>query len=208
MNLFACVHAVIEFVCLDVLFFQSGVYEKPEWLSESSIEMLDQLLQVDPKRRITVTQLLFHPWVLKDCNPGYAVQVFECKTFHDRGIFYIILNPFSCACVQWESVYQTQELDDECVTEMAVSVGKSRKMMYKMLAEWPYDYNTATYLLLWQRKQQSKSVRLSIRDQQVSRWRGSTFYFILKFKLSRREKIKHLSLFHMYRVFLERPSRV
>lgn len=54
---------------------QSGVYEKPEWLSESSIEMLDQLLQVDPKRRITVSQLLFHPWVLKDCNPGYAVQV-------------------------------------------------------------------------------------------------------------------------------------
>ena len=55
--------------------FQSGVYEKPEWLSESSIEMLDQLLQVDPKRRITVAQLLYHPWVLKDCNPGYNVQV-------------------------------------------------------------------------------------------------------------------------------------
>jgi len=120
---------------------QSGVYEKPEWLSESSIEMLDQLLQVDPKRRITVTQLLFHPWVLQDCNPGYAVE--------------------------WESVYYTQELDDECVTEMAVSVGKSRKTMHKILSDWLYDYNTATYLLLWQRKQRSKSIRL-MSDQSLS----------------------------------------
>ena len=61
---------------LFIRFWQSGIYEKPEWLSESSVEMLDQLLQVDPKRRITVQQLLFHPWVVKDCNPGYAVQVF------------------------------------------------------------------------------------------------------------------------------------
>ena len=95
--------------------------------------------------------------------------------------------------MQWESVYQTQELDDECVTEMAVSVGKSRKMMYKMLAEWPYDYNTATYLLLWQRKQQSKSVRLSIRDQQVSRWRGSILFKKNGFlKLSGIEKINNI----------------
>lgn len=55
--------------------WQSGIYEKPEWLSESSIEMLDQLLQVDPKRRITVKQLLYHPWVTKDLNPGYTVEV-------------------------------------------------------------------------------------------------------------------------------------
>ena len=62
---------------------------------------------------------------------------------------------------QWESVYRTQELDDECVTEMAVSVGKSRKVMHKILSDWLYDYNTATYLLLWQRKQRSKSIRLA-----------------------------------------------
>ncbi|KAK4020678.1 hypothetical protein OUZ56_002633 [Daphnia magna] len=118
---------------------QSGMYEKPEWLSESSMEMLDQLLQVDPKRRITVAQLLHHPWVTKDCNPSYNVQ--------------------------WESIYQTKELDDECVTEMAVSIGKSRKAMHAILSDWSYDYNTATYLLLWKRKQLSKSVRL-MRDQQ------------------------------------------
>ena len=125
--------------------------------------------------------------------------------------------------VQWESVYQTQELDDECVTEMAVSVGKPRKVMYKMLSEWPYDYNTATYLLLWQRKQQSKSVRLSIRGQQVSRWRGSglTFSNALfggNFTTRKIEKEKNIIIIkittfitiphHVYRVFQERPSPV
>ena len=50
---------------------------------------------------------------------------------------------------------------------MAVSVGKSRKAMHSILSDWSYDYNTATYLLLWKRKQLSKSVRL-MRDQQVN----------------------------------------
>jgi maternal embryonic leucine zipper kinase len=64
------------------LYLQSGVYERPEWLSESSMGLLDQLLQVDPKRRITVAQLLHHPWVLKDCNPSYNVQV--CISFTNQ----------------------------------------------------------------------------------------------------------------------------
>ena len=67
---------------------------------------------------------------------------------------------FDWNLLQWESVYHTQELDDECVTEMAVSVAKSRKAMHKILSDWLYDYNTATYLLLWQRKQRCKSIRL------------------------------------------------
>ena len=52
--------------------------------------MLDQLLQVDPKRRITVTQLLFHPWVLQDCNPGYAVEV--STTFRFFLNWFILIN--------------------------------------------------------------------------------------------------------------------
>lgn len=137
------------------------MYEKPEWLSDSSVEMLEQLLQVDPKRRITVAQLLNHPWVIKDCNPSYNVQVrISCTSNVTERIFMIII------LSQWESIYQTKELDDECVTEMAVSVGKSRKAMHALLSDWSYDYNTATYLLLWKRKQLSKSLRL-MRDQQV-----------------------------------------
>ena len=33
--------------------------------------------------------------------------------------------------------------------------------MYAGLSSWSYGYDTATYLLLWQRKQRSKSVRIN-----------------------------------------------
>lgn len=224
------------------------MYEKPEWLSESSIEMLDQLLQVDPKRRITVTQLLYHPWILYDCTPCYSLPVrlpffltwlsfslmsewliyemfvpsstviwfhmvagsisLGCWTFLNRKDvnedYFSVQTDFSRpresakiganvafivrACVdlrsrycsfiwapigrisfQWESVYQTQDLDDDCVTEMAISSGKSRKIVHGHLASWSYGYDTATYLLLWQRKQRSRSVRFG-NESQVSRF--------------------------------------
>ena len=65
----------------------SGVYEKPPWLSAGSLELLNAMLQVlhlhlhlhlhlpvsqtDPKRRITIRQLLAHPWLMD----GYDTQV-------------------------------------------------------------------------------------------------------------------------------------
>ena len=50
---------------------QAGVYEKPSWLSTGSLELLDAMLQTDPKRRITVKQLLTHPWLVE----GYEKPV-------------------------------------------------------------------------------------------------------------------------------------
>ena len=44
---------------------QSGVYEKPDWLSKGSLSLLQAMLQTDPKRRITVKQLLEHPWLME-----------------------------------------------------------------------------------------------------------------------------------------------
>ena len=44
---------------------QLGVYEKPEWLSKGSLEMLQAMLQTDPKKRITVKELLQHPWLME-----------------------------------------------------------------------------------------------------------------------------------------------
>ncbi|XP_039401218.1 maternal embryonic leucine zipper kinase isoform X5 [Mauremys reevesii] len=49
-----------------------GKYEVPKWLSASSILLLHQMLQVDPKKRITVKHLLNHPWLMQDYS--YAVQ--------------------------------------------------------------------------------------------------------------------------------------
>ncbi|XP_073737440.1 maternal embryonic leucine zipper kinase isoform X3 [Callorhinus ursinus] len=45
-----------------------GKYEVPKWLSSSSIVLLQQMLQVDPKKRISVKNLLSHPWIMHDYN--------------------------------------------------------------------------------------------------------------------------------------------
>jgi maternal embryonic leucine zipper kinase len=49
------------------------------------------MLQVDPKRRITVTQLLSHPWLMD----GYDVPV------------------------KWQSKYHIKELDSSVIEAMA-----------------------------------------------------------------------------------------
>uniref|UniRef100_A0A8D3BPG2 Maternal embryonic leucine zipper kinase n=1 Tax=Scophthalmus maximus TaxID=52904 RepID=A0A8D3BPG2_SCOMX len=45
-----------------------GKYDNPRWLSPGSVLLLNQMMQVDPKRRISVRQLLDHPWVMRDYN--------------------------------------------------------------------------------------------------------------------------------------------
>ncbi|XP_039090784.1 maternal embryonic leucine zipper kinase isoform X4 [Hyaena hyaena] len=45
-----------------------GKYEVPKWLSSSSVLLLQQMLQVDPKKRISVKNLLSHPWIMHDYN--------------------------------------------------------------------------------------------------------------------------------------------
>uniref|UniRef100_A0A673VCU5 non-specific serine/threonine protein kinase n=1 Tax=Suricata suricatta TaxID=37032 RepID=A0A673VCU5_SURSU len=45
-----------------------GKYEVPKWLSSSSALLLQQMLQVDPKKRISVKNLLSHPWIMQDYN--------------------------------------------------------------------------------------------------------------------------------------------
>uniref|UniRef100_A0AAR2JUC7 Maternal embryonic leucine zipper kinase n=1 Tax=Pygocentrus nattereri TaxID=42514 RepID=A0AAR2JUC7_PYGNA len=48
-----------------------GHYDNPRWLSPGSVLLLNQMMQVEPKRRLTVRQLLDHPWVMK----GYSSPV-------------------------------------------------------------------------------------------------------------------------------------
>nr|XP_054113781.1 maternal embryonic leucine zipper kinase isoform X3 [Callithrix jacchus] len=49
-----------------------GKYDVPKWLSRSSILLLQQMLQVDPKKRISMKNLLNHPWIMQDHN--YPVE--------------------------------------------------------------------------------------------------------------------------------------
>uniref|UniRef100_A0A8D0CI69 Maternal embryonic leucine zipper kinase n=1 Tax=Scleropages formosus TaxID=113540 RepID=A0A8D0CI69_SCLFO len=109
-----------------------GNYDIPHWLSTGSILLLNQMLQVEPKLRITVRQLLGHPWVMK----GYSSPV------------------------EWHSKHPLGHIDEDCITEMAVFYKCSRKSTVQLVSEWKYDNTTATYLLLLAKKRRGKPVRL------------------------------------------------
>uniref|UniRef100_A0A8D0L759 Maternal embryonic leucine zipper kinase n=1 Tax=Sphenodon punctatus TaxID=8508 RepID=A0A8D0L759_SPHPU len=109
-----------------------GKYDTPRWLSPSSILLLHQMLQVEPKKRITVKHLLNHPWLMQ----GYSYAV------------------------QWQSKYPLGHLDEDCVTELSVFHKHSRQSMAELISEWKYDQVSATYLLLQSKKTHGKPVRL------------------------------------------------
>ncbi|KAM4603479.1 maternal embryonic leucine zipper kinase [Polymixia lowei] len=109
-----------------------GKYDSPRWLSPGSILLLNQMMQVEPKRRLTVRQLLDHPWVVKDYSSP----------------------------VEWHSKRPLGHIDEDCITEMAVSMKRSRESTTQLVKQWRYDQTTATYLLLLSKKQRGKPVRL------------------------------------------------
>ncbi|XP_019732386.1 maternal embryonic leucine zipper kinase [Hippocampus comes] len=111
-----------------------GKYDNPSWLSPGSILLLNQMMQVDPKLRLEVQQLLEHPWVMKDHNSP----------------------------VEWCSRQPLGHIDEDCITEMAVNMKRSRESTTALVKEWHYDHITATYLLLLSKKQRGKPVRLHV----------------------------------------------
>ncbi|XP_028262307.1 maternal embryonic leucine zipper kinase-like [Parambassis ranga] len=116
----------------DDLKITRGKYDNPHWLSPGSVLLLNQMMQVDPKRRVTVKQLLDHPWVMKDHNSP----------------------------VEWDSRQLLGHIDEDCITEMAVNMKRSRESTTALVREWRFDHTTATYLLLLSKKQRGKPVRL------------------------------------------------
>ncbi|XP_063176983.1 maternal embryonic leucine zipper kinase isoform X1 [Chroicocephalus ridibundus] len=111
-----------------------GKYSIPKWLSPGSTLLINQMLQVDPKKRITVKHLLSHPWLMQ----GYS------------------------DAVQWQSKYTLRHLDEDCVTELSVFHKQSRETISKLISEWKYDQLSATYLMLQSKKARGKSIRLSV----------------------------------------------
>jgi serine/threonine protein kinase len=111
---------------------QTGKYELPAWLSPDSIALLQDLLQIDPKKRITMPQLVYHPWVLK----GYS------------------------SSVDWQTRYYFKELDRDCLAEIALYFNKSLKDIHEHVQAWNYDFLTSTYYLLVFMKMQGKSAKI------------------------------------------------
>ncbi|CBY32973.1 unnamed protein product [Oikopleura dioica] len=99
---------------------KSGKYDEPEWLSSESKFLLATLLQVDPKKRITMRRLLSHRWLIKD----------------------------HLAPVDPTSKYDDKTLDEELLTNIAIGLGWQRAEMRQELVQWKFDALTATYLLV------------------------------------------------------------
>uniref|UniRef100_A0A8C7JDY2 non-specific serine/threonine protein kinase n=1 Tax=Oncorhynchus kisutch TaxID=8019 RepID=A0A8C7JDY2_ONCKI len=81
---------------------------------------------------IVCLQLLDHPWTMS----GYGTPV------------------------EWHSKQPLGYIDEDCITEMSVSLKISRQSTLQLVNEWKYDQTTATYLLLLSKKQRGKPVRI------------------------------------------------
>lgn len=121
---------------------QTGKYELPAWLSQDSINLLNDLLQTDPKRRITMSQLVYHPWVLK----GYS------------------------SCVDWQTRYYFKDLDRECLAEIGLYFNKSLKEITDHVNLWNYDFLTATYYLLLFMKMQGRQPKIKSNMKKYSQF--------------------------------------
>ncbi|KAL3216256.1 hypothetical protein MRX96_006444 [Rhipicephalus microplus] len=104
------------------------------------------MMTVIPEKRIGISELLSHPWLVQ----GYG-------------------SPISA-----KSTYLLSVLDDEVVTELAVSCGRSKSSVVVELSQWRYDYMTATYLLLVLKKSHGKVLRLDFPDYHPKEKQRST----------------------------------
>ncbi|XP_073907553.1 maternal embryonic leucine zipper kinase isoform X2 [Castor canadensis] len=101
---------------------------------DDNIMALYKKIMVDPKKRISMRNLLNHPWIMQDYN---------CP-------------------VEWQSKNPFIHLDDDCVTELSVHHRNNRQTMEDLISLWQYDHLTATYLLLLAKKARGKPVRLQL----------------------------------------------
>eukprot|EP00096_Caligus_rogercresseyi_P005290 TRINITY_DN2049_c0_g1_i3.p1 TRINITY_DN2049_c0_g1~~TRINITY_DN2049_c0_g1_i3.p1 ORF type:complete len:633 (+),score=214.86 TRINITY_DN2049_c0_g1_i3:46-1944(+) len=102
---------------------QCGIYEKPSWLSPSSLQILDAMLQTDAKRRISVMKLLEHPWLTESGPP-----------------------------LKWQSKYHSQDLDEDVVADIAAWRLMPPLRVGQKIRRWDYCYLTSTYLILLENK--------------------------------------------------------
>ncbi|VDK50482.1 unnamed protein product [Anisakis simplex] len=109
-----------------------GVYYEPDYLSSSSKDLLKALLQVNPKNRISIDELILHPWL----NKKYSQPL------------------------RWKSIYDRKIVDEEVSRELATHFGKSFLEMESLIKEWRFDYLTATYYLLLMQKRKGMKFAL------------------------------------------------
>lgn len=90
------------------------------------------MLQVDPKKRITVNELLSHPWLTLGILDPVKIRMENSKCY-----------------------------DAECINVMAKYYQVESDTVWNHIKKWKYDYHTATYFLLLGKKKRGSSLKLS-----------------------------------------------
>lgn len=101
-------------------------------MSKESQQLIAQMLQVDPRKRITVKELLSHPWVTLGVLDPVEVRAEDMK-----------------------------HQDEDCIALMAQYNGVTPTDMWRHLKKMRYDYHTATYLLLTAKKKRGMRLKLN-----------------------------------------------
>lgn len=90
------------------------------------------MLQVDAKKRITIKELMSHPWLTLGILDPVQVYAENSKVY-----------------------------DKDCVHVMANHYQVDPEVMWKYLKSWRYDYHTSTYFLLLSMKKRGSSLKIS-----------------------------------------------
>ncbi|XP_060520661.1 maternal embryonic leucine zipper kinase-like [Cylas formicarius] len=109
-----------------------GKYCDPPYISRQSSELIRSMLQVDPEKRITVAQLLSHPWLTLGVLDPVDFQPKHYKTY-----------------------------DSACLNAMARHLDTDVQSLWGEVSKWKYDYGTATYFLLMCRRKRGESLKLN-----------------------------------------------
>ncbi|CAB3409490.1 unnamed protein product [Caenorhabditis bovis] len=120
---------------------QSGRYYEPDWLSPLSKQLLRSMIQVRPEERITVQKLLTHEWM----NVKYSQPI------------------------KWNTIYDKNFIDRDVARVMAkyYNMETTDKMIEK-IKEWNFDYMTATYYALLQKKRRGSEIMLPLTRANVA----------------------------------------
>eukprot|EP00040_Diaphanoeca_grandis_P031145 m.185823 g.185823 ORF g.185823 m.185823 type:complete len:601 (-) comp32245_c0_seq1:436-2238(-) len=120
---------------------QRGTYEIPPWLSERSQQLIGQLLKHEPASRLTMEQLLCHPWLLKDTGKKR-------------------IDPSS-------KMGDLDNLVPEVVAELSRFHGLSTAQMQASIKEWKYDSLTCNYEILKEMFAKNKMPKLPTRRSEM-----------------------------------------
>uniref|UniRef100_A0AC35U5J6 Non-specific serine/threonine protein kinase n=1 Tax=Rhabditophanes sp. KR3021 TaxID=114890 RepID=A0AC35U5J6_9BILA len=111
-----------------------GMINFPPYLSQGSREILRELLTVNPRKRITMEELIIHPWITKS-----------------------YMNP-----LKFNTIYKKDFINMEVAVEMSFFHCVTKEKILDLIKENKFDYLTATYLILLHKKENNERIALPI----------------------------------------------